>query len=534
MTGRRAARFVAAALALSGPLAAQAQEFQQLLVKKGTLRGDQYLAGSTVDVHGTVEGDLTMAGLQAGLDGTVTGDVNAAGLLVHVGGVVGDDVRALGGKVVVEGWVGDGLLAGGGEIFLTRGTRVGGNAILAARRIVSRGDVRGNLDATGSYVEIDGDVEGTARIRSDELVIGPKARLLGDLVVQGANPPRIAEGARVAGKVTVSAPVPDTLGAWIVAAARASLMQIGMLLVAWAWMALAPVLARDAAAIEWRSPGLAETFGVAAVAGLPLAAVLLALTVVGIPVAIGVGSVWVLLVLVGYSSTAIFLGAWLRMQMRRTLDVPGMRSRLLWTLAALLLLRAASALPWVGWVVMVGAVLAGAGAVARAAQLARARRNIEGGVSAAALLLCIAAAAPATAADPGLLQGAAAGLSAVSPGALSAGTRFLSSDLLEGRGTGPGGTSSPRSGWPRRCRPSAWSRRRGTGAGSSPFRSGPGASTRRPPRWSSTGPVGPRSGSCATRTSWPSPTGRTRRWSWTGRWPSWATASRLPNTATTT
>ena len=86
-------------------------------------------------------------------------------------------------------------------------------------------------------------------------------------------------------------------------------------------------------------------------------------------------SAWVLLVLAGYSSTAIFLGAWLRARTRRTLDVPGMRSRLLWTLAALLLLRAASALPWVGWVVTVGAVLAGAGAVARAAQLARARRE---------------------------------------------------------------------------------------------------------------------------------------------------------------
>ena len=375
MTAGYVVRFLAVALALGGPLALQAQEARQLVVKTGRLAGDQYLAGSTVDVQGTVAGDLTMAGLQAGLDGTVTGDVNAAGLLVHVGGVVGDDVRALGGQVIVQGWVNDALLAGGGEISLTRGTRVGGNAMLAARRIVNRGDVLGDLQATGSYVEIDGDVEGTARIRSDEVVIGPKARLRGDLVVLGANPPRIAEGAKVSGKVTVSAPLPATLGAWIVAGARAALMQIGMLLVAWAWMVLAPVLARDAAAIEWRSPGLAETMGVAAVAGLPLAAVLLALTVVGIPVAIGVASAWVLLVLAGYSSTAICLGAWMRARTRRALHLPGMRSRLLWTLAALLLLRAASALPWVGWVVTVGAVLAGSGAVARAAQLARARRE---------------------------------------------------------------------------------------------------------------------------------------------------------------
>jgi cytoskeletal protein CcmA (bactofilin family) len=123
MTPGRAVRFLAAALAVSGPLVAGAQEFQQLLVKKGTLKGDQYLAGGTVDVHGSVEGDLTMAGLQAGLDGTVTDDVNAVGLLVHVGGVVGDDVRALGGRVIVQGWVGDALLAAGGEIALTPSSR---------------------------------------------------------------------------------------------------------------------------------------------------------------------------------------------------------------------------------------------------------------------------------------------------------------------------------------------------------------------------------------------------------------------------
>lgn len=366
-----------AALALCVAMGAAAQEYRELNVKKGTLVGDQYLAGATVDVHGRVEGDLTMAGLQAGLDGTVSGDVNAAGFLVHVGGVVGDDVRALGGKVVVQGWVGDGLLVAGGEIALTRGTRVAGDAILGGRRIVDLGDVDGDLHAAGAYVEIGGDVAGATRIHSDEVVIGPKARLRGDLVVTGANPPRIAEGARIAGKVSVAAPGRRTLGAWAVAGARAALMQLGMLLLAWAWMALAPGLARDAAALEWRSPWFAETLGIAAVVGLPIASVLLALTVVGIPVAIGTASVWTLLVLAGYSSTALCLGSWMRGRVRPSPGDPRLGERLLWTLVALFLLRGAAELPWVGWVVTVAAVLAGAGAVARAAQLARARGRVR-------------------------------------------------------------------------------------------------------------------------------------------------------------
>jgi hypothetical protein len=362
-----------AACLLAGPGAAGAQETGDILVKKGRLRSDQYLAGNAVDVHGTVEGDLTMAGVQAGLDGTVTGDVNAAGLLVHVGGEVGDDVRAIGARVIVQCLVADALLVAGGEVTIIRHSRIGGNAMLAGRRVVNHGDVHGTLDVVASSVEIDGEVGGTARIRSDDVVIGPRARLKGDLVVHGSSPPRVAEGARIAGKVTVQPPPRRGAWEWFVLASRAALMQVGMLLVAWAWMALAPALSRDAAAIEWRSPGLAEGVGIAAVTGLPVVAVLLAVTIVGIPVAVGVAAAWVLLVLAGYASTATFLGGWMRARAAPGAGQPGLGARLGWTFLALLLLRAAAAIPWAGWVVLVAAVLAGAGAVARAAQIAHAR-----------------------------------------------------------------------------------------------------------------------------------------------------------------
>jgi len=378
------------ALLLGGALlaggGASAQEFQDLIVKKGLLRGDQYLAGGTVDVHGKVEGDLIMAGAQAGLDGIVTSDVAAIGALVHVGGVVGDDVRVLGGRVIVQGIIGDGLLVGGGEITLTRGTRVGGNAILGGRRVMDLGDVDGDLLAAGQYVEIAGDVRGRTTIRAEEVVIGPKARLYGDLVVRSPNPPRIADGARITGKVVLDAPPALGFAQWLGGVAWAVGVQIGLLFVAWAWMFFAPRLSREAAVLEWRKMGLVQGIGVAVVFGLPLVAMLLAITLVGIPLAIGVAAIWAVLLLAGYASTAICLGNWLRA--RRGGGRSGGRlggqidarlgESLIWTLAALLLLRAAEAIPWIGPVVTVGAVLFGAGAVARAAQVAHERGRVIG------------------------------------------------------------------------------------------------------------------------------------------------------------
>jgi len=378
-----ASRVARAVLLLGGALlaagGASAQEFEELIVKKGLVRGDQYLAGGTVDVHGKVEGDLVMAAAQAGLDGIVTGDVAAIGALVRVGGIVGDDVRALGGRVIVQGIVGDGLLVGGGEITLTRGTRVGGDAILGGRRVMDLGDVDGDLLAAGQYVEIAGDVRGRTTIRADEVVIGPKARLFGDLVVRSPNPPRIVDGARIVGKVVLEAPrVPGFLER-LRGIAWAAGMQIGILLVAWAWMFFAPGLSRAAAALEWRQVGLVQGIGVAVVLGLPLLAVLLAITVVGIPLAIGVAAIWAVLLLAGYASTAICLGNWLRARRGRAVSDARLGGSLPWTLLALLLLRAAEAVPWIGPVVTAAAIFFGAGAVARGAQLAHGRGRVSRG-----------------------------------------------------------------------------------------------------------------------------------------------------------
>jgi hypothetical protein len=258
-------------------------------------------------------------------------------------------------------------------VTIARNSRIGGNAMLAGRRVVNHGDVEGTLDVAALHVEIDGEVGGTARIRSGEVVVGPSARLKGDLVVRGESPPRIAEGARIAGKVILEPPPRPGAWEWFVLATRAALMQVGMLLLAWAWVALAPGLARDAASVEWRDLGLAEGVGVSAVAGLPVVAALLAVTVVGIPVAIAVAAAWVLLVLAGYATSALCLGAWLRERTARGAGPARLGARLGWTFVALLLLRAGAAIPWAGWAITVGAVLAGAGGVARAAQLAHAR-----------------------------------------------------------------------------------------------------------------------------------------------------------------
>lgn len=137
----------------------------QTVIVSGTVNGDAYVAGSTVLVDGTVNGDLLVAGGDVTIKGTVSGDVRAVGGQILVsGGEIGRNIGAAGGKIAVtEGvTVGGGLTAAGGQVevnaplgmgmqvgsgSLTIGSLVPGNVVYAGDKLFlsSGADVGGNL-----------------------------------------------------------------------------------------------------------------------------------------------------------------------------------------------------------------------------------------------------------------------------------------------------------------------------------------------------------------------------------------------------
>jgi lysylphosphatidylglycerol synthetase-like protein (DUF2156 family) len=202
---------------------------------------------------------------------------------------------------------------------------------------------------------------------------GRSARIDGTLLVGGGATPRIDPAARVAGRIEAEPPAPVGARAVLGGLLRAVALQLGLLLAAWAWLVLAPGLAREAGRVARTEPTLSLGFGVAVLFGLPVAALALAVTVVGIPVAVAASAAWILAGVAGYCAAAVRLGDALRAAARRDPERLLLGTRLAWTLLALLLLRVLEAIPVLGPAVAVTALVLGAGAVARAVQLLRAR-----------------------------------------------------------------------------------------------------------------------------------------------------------------
>ena len=375
MVSRRAACLSAAMAALGLAAPARSQQAANVVETAGEVLGDQYLAGRLVKVGGRVRGDVFAAGSGVSVAGDVEGDVAAVAGRVEVGGRVADDVRVAGAQVHLRARVGDEVVAAGGEVVLHRESQVAGRALLAGRHVVVDGSVGRGVEAAGERVEVEGEVAGDVAVAAEHVSLGPRARIGGSLTVRSAEPPRIAEGARIAGPVTIVGARAGGTGGWFGSLLRAVAIQVGLFLLAWAWLVLAPGLARGAVQAARREAALAVGFGVAVLFGLPVLALALAVTFVGLPLAAGAAALWVLVALTGWVSSAVCLGDWLRERAARGADRLG--PRLLGVAAALALLRLLAAVPVAGWAVVAGALTLGAGGVARAAQLAHARARGE-------------------------------------------------------------------------------------------------------------------------------------------------------------
>ncbi|MFB6108424.1 MAG: polymer-forming cytoskeletal protein [Haloplanus sp.] len=294
--------------------------------------------GETYDSVESVAGSVVVRG-------TVTGDVSALAGDVYVTdtGRVGGDVSAAAGTVRVDGVVGGDVNAAAGTVELGESARVGGNFAVGA-----------------GYVSVDGAVGGDARVGAETVVLGPNATIGGEFRYDAETFTR-DPGATVAGGVVRDdelggvGPVGDGLSLFPWFGAVYGLF-VNLLLGAGLLLVFPAFSARVASRVA-TDPVVTGGVGLLTVLGVPVVLVLLAVTVVGIPLSVlgAVGftvAVWVALV---YGQFAV--GAW-------ALGVLGREDRWLALVVGLVGFALLGAVPVVGTLFELAAVVLGLGALA--------------------------------------------------------------------------------------------------------------------------------------------------------------------------
>lgn len=148
----------------------------------------QITAGETTIINTPVDRDLFVAGRQVDINTNVSGDAYIAGGQVNIKGQVNGNLIIAGGNVTVSGIVKRNLIIAGGQVNVEKSAIIDGYILGAGNELI-----------------VSGTVNGPARFASNSFVISNTAQIIGDLEVY-ANDSNIDPGAKILGQKRISQP----------------------------------------------------------------------------------------------------------------------------------------------------------------------------------------------------------------------------------------------------------------------------------------------------------------------------------------
>lgn len=326
----------------------------------------QFLAGRTVTITARVPDDVFAAGRDIVFQEATVGTAIVAGASVTLNGGTTADLISIAESLVIGGRVEDDVMAVGRRFAITPDGFVVGDARLAGETIALRGRVGGTLRAAARTITIDGVIDGKVDVVAERIVVGPDARIAGDLVYRSGSPPEIADGAVIGGEVRrLELHLPN------VRRIVFALIGIGIFL-AVSWLTAVIVLLLGVQ-IAFSAFGTAAATRIVARPlphlgrgfALLLAAIVLAgvstVSVVGLPIGLAVLTGIALTNLFALAAGSLAVGLVIRRLMRS--GDPGGASQIGWMIAGLFVLIVAVLVPYVGGLAVALVLIAGFGAV---------------------------------------------------------------------------------------------------------------------------------------------------------------------------
>ncbi|HEX2033409.1 MAG TPA: polymer-forming cytoskeletal protein [Chloroflexota bacterium] len=199
-----AAVVLACALAMVAPAspveALERRTTEVVAVSAGeTVADDLFASGRSVRIDGRVQGDVIAFAQTIIVNGTIEGDLIAAGAQVILNGTVQGDVRAAGANLQLNGAVGRNVLGASQALQLGSDGRVGGNLTGAGEAFSILGNVDGSVSGTGGDVELQGRVGRNAELALRTLTVGPQASIGGRLIYHAREQVSIPTGVAAGG-----------------------------------------------------------------------------------------------------------------------------------------------------------------------------------------------------------------------------------------------------------------------------------------------------------------------------------------------
>ena len=353
-----------------------------IIPKNENIDGNLYVAGNNISIDGDVEGDVFCAGQNIVVNGDIEGSVICAGQSILINGDVEGSVRIAGDSLNINSNIKKNLMTLGASVIVGDGAVIGWDALIGAAFVDIKGVIGKDLNGGAANVHITGKVGGDINLsvesnikkekkgitldakdsRDSNFVIGPAAVIGGRVNYKSSQDLIIKDGARVAGAVkrsdskkresSTANHVLGLIGSLLFSVISALL--VGLLIIR-LWGDRVKKVTDRMVTNATSQIGI----GLIKVISVPVIALLLAITIVGIPLSLIILSVYFIALYAAKIIVGILVG-------RKVIEKywTAKKNSLVWALVVgITILKVVSFIPLFGWITCFIATLWGIGAM---------------------------------------------------------------------------------------------------------------------------------------------------------------------------
>lgn len=334
-----------------------------------TIEGNFFTAGQSVTIDGIITGDLFCAGQSVTINGKILGDVFCAGQSITINGKVNGSVRVVGENININGQIDKNVMLAGGVVDIGKKSIIGWGLTMASANGVIKGEINRDLVAFGSNFTIDGHIKKNVKLniknrknKNSTITITKDSKIEGDLEYSSYQEANISPQANIVGAINFNAK-------------KIIHKNWNLIILAWIWSYIFSIFSALIVGLVLISLGgkqikilinkmqdkikLAIGWGTVIMFLSPIIAILLLLTIIGIPLSFVLIGIWLIIFYIAKILTGIMLGQIvLKKYLRKK------RKSLMWAMVVgIVLIKIIFAIPFLGWLFCLIAVCWGMGGI---------------------------------------------------------------------------------------------------------------------------------------------------------------------------
>jgi len=356
--------FASLGLLAAFPSAISATEFRKSdnveVRKDETIKSDFYGTGNHIRIEGTVDGDVYAFGQQVDVPGHITGDLICFCQTSRITGQIDGNIRAFTNNITISGTVDKSVTAFDETFTLDSNGNIGHSLTDFSKSLAVDGKLGRDLLGFCAFGNVSGTIGGDLHVKGDSLTVASGAVIDGKASFEGHKPPDVSSGAKLASpiefKQTEHKSQFERSGGYYIWRAiwTATYILFGLAL-----FGLLPIFARETAEMG-EHYGASFGLGVLVLFGVPIAAIIVCFTVIGLLVGFSTLLLWIVVLMAAQIVVGTIVGQWI---LGRTSEFWPLVARMA---VGVILVRIVTSVPFIGGWAKFVVILWGMGAISLA------------------------------------------------------------------------------------------------------------------------------------------------------------------------